>query len=372
MAGTKRGTQSSASETQNSTRSGASGTHRLLEAIVHGSVRSDPPVNTKRSATVATSTSKSTSKPTLKAATTSTTTTTAAAAAATAAAASTTTSGRQKRVLTSTSSTKATLDTTSSSRKKAKADKAPIFEEVVEVEDLVDNESSSMSIASVSDDEREQGSNSGVSSEIGDNDASSENDIESMYDDGTFLVTVIVTAGLDPFNNDDETYVDLKVTKETLISDINDRIIATLDLHRGDGLFYCRSTDLKDKKTKIDITSTVGSLGLQHKDELVLDAIRQKKPITKQNKSSKFASVDHPIELICVSRIGVSDKIVRRVKVIVRPNDYVNDVMFELGNHFERAGLKFKCGRTVLKEDKTFHELGVMHGSQIVVTGGRL
>ena len=79
----------------------------------------------------------------------------------------------------------------------------------------------------------------------------------------------------------------------------------------------------------------------------------------------------YAIEVICVSRIGLGGPGLRKFKVVVNAKDRVNDMMSEVSEHIGRQGLKFKCGRAVLKLDRTFEDLGVEHGDEIVVTGGR-
>ena len=59
---------------------------------------------------------------------------------------------------------------------------------------------------------------------------------------------------------------------------------------------------------------------------------------------------------------------VRKMKVIAYPHQCVDLMISEVENHLQRRNLKFKYGRRVLKEGKTYTEQGVEHGGTIVVT----
>lgn len=81
------------------------------------------------------------------------------------------------------------------------------------------------------------------------------------------------------------------------------------------------------------------------------------------------------LELICTTRIFDNDSSlsspIRRVRVVVVAAQLCADLISDVSSLWGRTGLKFKCGRTVLQGGKTFEELGVENGAEIVVTGGR-
>ena len=74
------------------------------------------------------------------------------------------------------------------------------------------------------------------------------------------------------------------------------------------------------------------------------------------------ASVKDALRLGC-SAIGFT---------IYPGSDAAFDMFEEISQYMNKTGLKFKCGRTVLRPDKTFGDQGVENESEIVVTGGRL
>ena len=204
----------------------------------------------------------------------------------------------------------------------------------------------------------------------------SDNDEEEENGNGSFEVIVVVTSGLDPFNLGNDTYVDLRVEHLTTLDSIHDRIVACLDLNDAIEYFYYLKDDPKQKHIKLD--SSIATLKLKDRDTLILDSIQEnkwkpiKRTVTSFSSEAPSSYKDIPIHVTCVSRIGMaSDGKLRKLRLIVNPNDRVSDMLIEVENHFERTGLKFKCGRTVLREDRTFIDLGVTHGSEIVVTGGR-
>ncbi len=51
-----------------------------------------------------------------------------------------------------------------------------------------------------------------------------------------------------------------------------------------------------------------------------------------------------------------------------QPCSYLMDDVTALWN---RSGLKFRYGRTVLNANKTFEELGIVNDGEVVVTGAR-
>jgi hypothetical protein len=89
--------------------------------------------------------------------------------------------------------------------------------------------------------------------------------------------------------------------------------------------------------------------------------------------SSVETDIDDVLELICTTKIidPDTDEPFANVRVVVNAYDTCENFFEDISSLWDRTGLKYRCGRTVLSADKTFAELGVESGSEIVVTGGR-
>jgi len=182
-------------------------------------------------------------------------------------------------------------------------------------------------------------------------------------------IIVVVTSGLDHFNPDfDDTYVHVNVSDNATLESMHERIISRLSVDHDDDLIYTKG---KDNYRSLRMQCTLRELNIVQGDILYLKLLRPrrfKKPRTRRDLSVQGLL----FELVCVTRVGVEGDSLRKLKVLVQPNHLCYDMIEEVSNFWGRSGLKFKCGRTVLKPDKTFMEQGVVHGSEIVVTGGRL
>jgi hypothetical protein len=213
-------------------------------------------------------------------------------------------------------------------------------------------------------------------------------------DSSALMLELVLKEGLDPSNIANTTLVDLKVRPETTLQDIHDRVVACLDVDSRGGLVYCP----RGSATSLSLDVTMVNLFAEHHEllgeadscsKLAIEcsyrhALMHPHPpndlrgattttttTTTTTSRRKRKHVGYAIEVICVSRIGLGGPGLRKFKVVVNAKDRVNDMMSEVSEHIGRQGLKFKCGRAVLKLDRTFEDLGVEHGDEIVVTGGR-
>jgi len=202
-------------------------------------------------------------------------------------------------------------------------------------------------------------------------------------DSSSLMLELVLKEGLDPFNIGNVTLVDLKVCTETTLQDIHDRVVACLDVDSRGGLVYC----LRGSGTPLSLNVTMAVVFAEHhklfgeagsSSKLVIECSYRHNLMhtpndlvgaTSSRRKRKHAG--YAIEIICASRIGLGGPGLRKFKVVVNAKDRVNDMMSDVSEHLGREGLKFKCGRAVLKLDRTFEDLGVEHGDEIVVTGGR-
>ena len=175
--------------------------------------------------------------------------------------------------------------------------------------------------------------------------------------------SIRMSDGLDPTNIGNETIVDLNAFDNMKLSYVHDEMLEHFDME-DDDYYYCSSLD--DDQSELDMDYTLKQLRVRNGDVLILDVYR------KRSKRSRIENETGVLSLICCTRIGaLPDEPVKRVKVLVKANKECKELIDEVSSHWGRSGLKFKCGRIVLKEDKTFEEQGVEDESEIVVTGGR-
>jgi len=215
----------------------------------------------------------------------------------------------------------------------------------------------------------------------------------------SYKLEIIISKGLDPFNSKNETVIDVTVRPDSILDSIHERIMHSLDIfdkEEGDLIYFhnperanliLARQDVLDMRppedvfraSPLDMSSTMTDLGLSETNsKLCFRLVSRSQWLNRELHRSHSAvarkkrRADWPMELICESRVGISGSGMRRVKVRVRPQDRIGDMIIEVENHFERSGLKFRCGPKVLKEDKTFYESGINHGDEITVTGGRV
>ena len=197
----------------------------------------------------------------------------------------------------------------------------------------------------------------------------------SLTTDGTggLKIELELSEGLDPFNVGNTTLVDLRVNPSTTLQDIHNRVMASLDVDVRQKRFVYT---LHGSDDSLNMERTMEVMGVDENKGLHIVCKPEKQasaPNTPsyRKKEKRKTVAGYPIEVICATRIGLRVMGMRRFKVVVNPMDRVNDMMREMSDLLVRSGLKFKCGRTVLKEDRTFRDLGVEHGDEIVITGGR-
>jgi hypothetical protein len=113
-------------------------------------------------------------------------------------------------------------------------------------------------------------------------------------------------------------------------------------------------------------TESEVSAGRDSDEEQEKLTMRKKRSLMKKE---QYAN-SNVLELLCCSRIFGQES-VPKVRVLVTADQKCKYLMKDISSLWDRSGLKFRCGRSVLQEEKTFNELGVENNSEITVTGGR-
>ena len=194
---------------------------------------------------------------------------------------------------------------------------------------------------------------------------------EDENKDGSYMTTLILCKGVDPSNIENDTRIDTKVDKDTVLRDIMDRVVQYLHIPRSNELQFYTQSDNNQGLAFLALNETVSAVGVGPGRNASLFCQR-----ASRLENARSAA---PIEIVCTSRIGVvtQDDFMRKFKVIVDARETVDDMMNEVGdtlaagNDTGLSGLKFRCGRTVLKRGRSYRDFGIKHGDIIVVTGGR-
>eukprot|EP01041_Mallomonas_annulata_P011433 gene11433-23915_t len=78
------------------------------------------------------------------------------------------------------------------------------------------------------------------------------------------------------------------------------------------------------------------------------------------------------LAVICSTRIfGQTGDLLPKIRLLVHTKQECKVLMDYISNRWNKVNLKFKYGRIVLKEDKTFEDQGIDDEAEITVTGGR-
>ena len=189
------------------------------------------------------------------------------------------------------------------------------------------------------------------SEEVNEVDHSLENQISNIITEKIIVVKkeveiiFVICKGLDKFNIEfEETNFYIKLLEDTTFENINFRILSRLGLDCDEELVY-RSKD----KTILDLSKTVSELKLKDKDIVYVEEANAVPRNRKKVKTVRELAKEEPIELICSTRVGSEDGSLRKIKVFVNPKHYCHDLLEEVSLFYGRSGLKFKCGRVVLK-----------------------
>lgn len=182
---------------------------------------------------------------------------------------------------------------------------------------------------------------------------------------------VITEAGIDEFNKDNETYIDIVADKKTTLQKINDSILFTLVVNETTEIIY----KIIRSDIELDLSLTLKELGITDGTKIL--AIFKKSQATSilQDKILNDNDVDDSglIELSCVTRICDSyGEPFTNIKVLVHESSLCKNFMQDIGKLWNKNGLKFKIGRIVLNSEKTFKQMEIKDGMQVKITGGRL
>lgn len=156
----------------------------------------------------------------------------------------------------------------------------------------------------------------------------------------------VITNGFDKFNLEfDDTIIHVKLYDNTPLEAVNRRILARLGSESYDELIYTRRNVLGS----LDLSKDSRGLGLSDRELIFVEGKNAAFKNAKRTNTSQSIGDEAPIELTCLTRVGSDDGSLRKIRVIVNPNHFCHDMLEEVSSYLGRPGLKFKCGRVVLK-----------------------
>jgi hypothetical protein len=154
----------------------------------------------------------------------------------------------------------------------------------------------------------------------------------------------------------------------------------------GNDLFYIPAATSQASES-YDMGKTFHALGIAHGMKIWLDsrARRQKEAIMINRRllakpvlrffvaaADIDGNDDDAIELTVTTRLlDAVGQPLRPIRAVVMSTHLISYLMEDVTSLWGKANLKFRCGRNVLSADKTYIELGVVQGAEVVVTGGR-
>lgn len=156
----------------------------------------------------------------------------------------------------------------------------------------------------------------------------------------------IVRNGIDKFNIEfDETNIYVKLLDNNTLTTVNMRLLSRLGIDGHEEFTYTR----KIGRIKLDISKTIKELGLDNNEVVFVDGQRRLIRNARISKIAEDMATEESIELVCSTRVGSEDGSLRKIKVLVKPSHFCHDMLEEISGLFGRTGLKFKCGRVVLR-----------------------
>ena len=178
-----------------------------------------------------------------------------------------------------------------------------------------------------------------------------------------FHFEVNISPNVDPWNDDHDIIIDIHATSTMTLDAVHTIILKSLELKNSSKLYYHSPNGHTLEKEK-----TLEQLGIGDQSQITLDRMRR---YGNFQRNDSLQTSGNSINIFCVTRLGAVEGSVTRTKVTVDIRDDCAEMMEEISRRWGKSLLKFKYGRTILKAGKTFEEIGMDDGCEVVVTGGR-
>eukprot|EP01039_Chlorochromonas_danica_P003336 gene3335-3659_t len=186
-------------------------------------------------------------------------------------------------------------------------------------------------------------------------------------------IEVILSNDLAQHDNQNDTVFDLVAFAETTLEEIHQIVISTEHLeNKAEIIKYYNLLVESEERRPLDLTKNLGALEIPDGGRIVADIGRKRRRPNAQVLAYEQNSSGELLHLTCLTKMfGGERSPLKEVRVLVRKQQNCQFLMEDIAELWNRTDLKFRCGRTVLVESKTFEELGIESEAKIMVTGGR-
>jgi hypothetical protein len=177
-------------------------------------------------------------------------------------------------------------------------------------------------------------------------------------------------------------YVDFIVNKENTLEQIDEAIRKYIPIEKESVWHYyssLRNENLKMQRSFEESAITGGDILIMTSSRrlspfLCAEIVNDLKEDEKNFESGEHSFSSDDIEIICSTRLlDDNGNPLKNVRILSKSFHHCEALINDISSLWNKSGLKFKCGRTVLHSEKTFEELGITSGRyEVEVTGGRL
>lgn len=215
-----------------------------------------------------------------------------------------------------------------------------------------------------------------------------------------FHLEIVLSEGIDEEHGGEETTVDVSVSSLYTLRQVH-RVISSvlvIPVATQESMHYYHHSSTVplnlDEALESLLVTTGGETDIQLLVTSKSDSSRKKKQKLKHDatdtdaiyyntnhllptaslKSRSLDDNDESEDLVvtCYTRIFETEgEPIRRLRVLLKRNQTCKNLMKDVSVLWDRQNLKFRYGRSVLSEEKTFEELGFENGAEILVTGAR-
>ena len=178
---------------------------------------------------------------------------------------------------------------------------------------------------------------------------------------------IVLSGGIDESNKLGDTIVDIRITRDLTLRHVHESIF---NLISGDEDEIEYLFDVK-QPLPLDQVKTLAQLNINDGDRIIAQCKTRYKR-SRKNEVDEVEDDEDTISLMVTTRIFQNEgHPMRKVKVVVKKHHSCLFLMNDVANLWNKTGLKFRYGRTVLIANKTFEELGIEEDGEVIVTGAR-
>lgn len=183
-------------------------------------------------------------------------------------------------------------------------------------------------------------------------------------------VEMLVIDGIDPSNHGEDTVVDITVYSDMKLKEVHDCLLKILQVEESTIPYLHYYFSNMDEP--VDLSLSLREIGVQEGDRIVADASRKKRKFRNDDSQIEAEDSEDDLTVICYTRIFEADGVpMKKLKVLVRSQQSCGTMIEDVCRIWNRDNLKFRYGRHVLTSEKTFMDVAMVDGGEILVTGAR-